>query len=81
MNQFDDLTTGRFFSRIQFTSVDLSLDQLKEQFTEVSSRFEMQAQWAQSDSPMRALILVSQHDHCLLDILYRIKAGELRTYP
>ncbi|MGA0888240.1 MAG: ACT domain-containing protein, partial [bacterium] len=43
MNQFDDLTTRRFFSRIQFTSVDLSLDQLKEQFTEVSSRFEMQA--------------------------------------
>ena len=81
MNQFDDLTTGRFFSRIQFTSVDLSLDQLKEQFTEVSSRFEMQAQWAQSDSPMRALILVSQHDHCLLDILYRIKAAELNIAP
>ncbi len=77
MSQFDDLSTGRFFSRIKFISPNMVLEDLKEQFVGVSGEFAMQTQWARGHQPVKAMVLVSQHDHCLLDILYRVKAGEL----
>lgn len=79
MKQFDDQNSGRFFARIEFTSdAPLDLDTLSEEFeNSVANRLNMSARFADRSTPMKTLILVSQHDHCLMELLYRQKRGEL----
>jgi formyltetrahydrofolate deformylase len=47
------------------------------QFAPIAERFKMQWRLALSSYEPRAAIFVSQHDHCLVDLLYRHRAGEL----
>jgi formyltetrahydrofolate deformylase len=47
------------------------------QFAPLAERFKMQWRLALSSYKPRAAIFVSQHDHCLVDLLYRHRAGEL----
>jgi len=79
MKQFDDQNSGRFFCRIEFThEVALDLQTVSAQFNEeVADALEMTAHFADKAAPMKTLILVSQHDHCLMELLYRQKRGEL----
>ena len=79
MKQFDDQSTGRFFSRIEFTTqTEIDLQMLASDFQEeVAEKLEMTAHFADRSAPMKTLILVSQHDHCLMELLYRQKRGEL----
>ena len=79
MKQFDDQNSGRFFCRIEFThDVALDLDAVGADFdAEVASDLNMSAHFADRSAPMKTLILVSQHDHCLMELLYRQKRGEL----
>lgn len=79
MKQFDDQNTGRFFCRIEFnSSTELDLDMVSSEFnSEVADHHEMQAHWADRSAPMKAMILVSQHDHCLMELLYQQKRGDL----
>lgn len=79
MKQFDDQNSGRFFARIEFTSKDsLDLEELSEAFNlSVSKQLKMSATFADRSAPMKTLILVSQHDHCLMELLYRQKRKEL----
>lgn len=81
MEQFDDTTTGKFYARVVFrTQLDKtpSLERLSEEFNEVGERFNME--WTVHDSAARksVLIMVSKFDHCLNDLLYRWRTGELR---
>lgn len=81
MAQFDDLSTGQFFVRAVFrgdSNKTPSLDRLNEEFKQVGERFDMQ--WSIQDSSVRkrVLIMVSKFDHCLNDLLYRWRTGELR---
>lgn len=81
MSQFDDLITGQFFVRIVFgTDRDKTprLERLREDFEPVGERFRMQ--WSLNDSAARkrVLIMVSKFDHCLTDLLYRWRTGDLR---
>jgi formyltetrahydrofolate deformylase len=77
--QFDDTETGNFFMRVVFDSpagaVDLS--PFRERFVEVAALFSMNWSLRASDDRKRALILVSRFDHCLVDLLYRWRNGEL----
>lgn len=79
MKQFDDQNSGRFFCRIEFThDVALDLNAVSADFdAEVASDLDMSAHFADRSAPMKTLILVSQHDHCLMELLYRQKRGEL----
>ncbi|MGB0224253.1 MULTISPECIES: formyltetrahydrofolate deformylase [unclassified Marinobacterium] len=79
MKQFDDEVSGRFFSRLEFTThTPLDLDLIADEFNrEVADALEMNAQWRSAKAPMKTLILVSQHDHCLMELLYQQKRGEL----
>ncbi len=74
--QFGDLSTGRFFMRVHFAA-DLDDGQLREAFQPVAARFAMD--WALVDSTVRprVLIMVSERDHCLNDLLYRHRIGAL----
>jgi formyltetrahydrofolate deformylase len=72
---------GRFFLRTEFfLPGEPNREGLTETFRdEVAERFEMGWQLRWWGERRRTAILVSRHDHCLLDLLWRRKRGELDT--
>ncbi|MGI6244804.1 MAG: formyltetrahydrofolate deformylase [Pseudochelatococcus sp.] len=77
-HQHDDVETGVFFSRIGFNFVDGGdLDDLRRAFAPVGDAFGMTWYMRPVARPQRVLVLVSRFDHCLTDILYRWRIGEL----
>jgi formyltetrahydrofolate deformylase len=77
--QFDDTESGRFFARIVLDHPEGRLDaeRLRAAMGAVAGRFAMS--WALRDRAQRqrVMLLVSKFDHCLADILYRWRIGEL----
>ncbi|MBP8136418.1 MAG: formyltetrahydrofolate deformylase, partial [Rhodoferax sp.] len=81
MQQFDDVLSGRFFLRATFYAdpdKTPSLDGLRTQFTEVADREQMEWTIYDGEKRPRVLIMVSKFDHCLDDLLYRHRTGELK---
>lgn len=77
--QFDDLASGRFFMRVEF-DVDggtCNLAQLRERFVPVGEKYDMRWRLRSRHERQRVLLLVSKYDHCLTDLLYRQRIGEL----
>lgn len=76
---YGDPLSERFFMRTVFrTAVDsVSADSFTHAFSRIAERFHMV--WGLHDATRkaRALILVSKADHCLNDLLYRYRTGEL----
>lgn len=75
--QFSDLHTGLFFARTRFESPVEDLEELRAGVREQLLPFQPQLHLRRQSDHRRALIMVSQYDHCLLDLLYRWSAGEL----
>ena len=77
-HQYDDQETGIFFARIGFSFVgDARIDSFSSKFETVTARFQMDWEVRNLGDRQRMLILVSQSDHCLADLLYRWRTGEL----
>ncbi len=70
---------GRFFMRMVFDAVPASeRDAVHRRFAaEIAARFEMDFRFAESSEPKRVAIMVSREDHCLSDLLWRWRSGEL----
>jgi formyltetrahydrofolate deformylase len=81
--QFNDVETGHFFMRVVFNAADLAvgLSPLQTGFTAIADRFGMEWQMLDRASRRRVMLLVSKSDHCLADILYRWRTGELAMDP
>jgi formyltetrahydrofolate deformylase len=81
--QFDDVETNKFFMRVVFTAADLAveLSALQTGFTAIADRFAMDWQMRDRAARRRVMLLVSKSDHCLVDILYRWRTGELAMIP
>ncbi|PWQ98482.1 formyltetrahydrofolate deformylase [Leucothrix arctica] len=79
LHQFDDLNTGEFFMRAvcRIDSDEVSIDSIREGFGALSDKFGMTWDMHDSTKPCRVLIMVSKLDHCLDDLLYRHRKGEL----
>jgi formyltetrahydrofolate deformylase len=75
--QFDDPETGRFFMRVVFAPVDASAGSSPPEFASVATAFGMEWTIRDAATRPRVLILVSKFDHCLVDLLYRRRIGEL----
>jgi formyltetrahydrofolate deformylase len=77
--QFGDTETGRFFMRLVFQPplADVTLASLQSGFAVIASRFELQWQIRDRNERRRVMLLVSKFDHCLADVLYRWRIGEL----
>jgi formyltetrahydrofolate deformylase len=75
--QFDDPATGRFFMRVVFVVAGGSIDDMRAAFAPVGAA--IGADWAIHDAAelKRVLLMVSKFDHCLGDLLYRRRIGEL----
>lgn len=81
MQQFDDVLTGRFFTRISFYGNPGStpeLEVLREQFQDVAKIEAMEWAIVDAEKKPRVMIMVSKFDHCLVDLLYRHRTGELK---
>ncbi len=74
--QFDDSTTGNFFMRVEFDA-DTGVDAFTTDFTPIAAQFEMDWSLRPARQHRRVLIMVSKFDHCLVDLLYRTRIGEL----
>jgi len=77
-SQFDDLSTGMFFTRVSFISEEgAALSDIREGFQPIAEKFEMTAEIHDGDQRMKVLLMVSRFGHCLNDLLYRWKIGAL----
>ena len=79
-----DEESGLFLLRVEFDpkdfDIDLSEDGLADfarHFEPIAAKFQMQWRLALSSHRPRMIILVSKYDHCLVDLLYRHRSGEL----
>jgi formyltetrahydrofolate deformylase len=83
--QSDQYTTdpeaGRFFMRIEFDVINLAerLDEIRASFGPVAESFGMEWSLVEAKKRKRVAIFVSKEDHCLLELLWRWKAGELHA--
>lgn len=74
--QFDDVETGRFFMRVLFDLNDDS-EQWRSRFAEIAERYAMDWRLRARDQRTKVMLLVSKSDHCLGDLLYRARIGEM----
>jgi len=70
---------GRFFMRMVFDAVpETKRGEIHRRFQqEIAARFEMEHRFAESSERKRIAIMVSREDHCLSDLLWRWRSGEL----
>ena len=77
--QFDDLAVGRFFMRVAL-DVEQGRESeatLRKRFAPVGEKYGMQWKLRSITVRQRVLLLVSKFDHCLGDLLYRLRIGEM----
>ncbi|PSH05292.1 MAG: formyltetrahydrofolate deformylase [Acidobacteria bacterium] len=74
-----DEETNLFLMRVEFdpSGLDVDLKELATEFSAIAEQFQMRWRLANGKRRPRMGILVSKYDHCLADLLYRHKAGEL----
>ncbi|MDZ7894861.1 MAG: formyltetrahydrofolate deformylase [Sphingobium sp.] len=75
--QFNDRETGRFLMRVEFDAPSASFDALQEAFRTHDISQGMTWKIRRNSVPTKVLLLVSKFDHCLGDLLYRCRLGEL----
>lgn len=75
--QYGDPDHRRFFMRVGFESEPAATADFSRRFTAIADRFAMEWRVRRQDSRQKVLILVSKFDHCLADLLYRQRTGEL----
>ncbi len=76
--QYFDRASGRFFMRVNFTSADgYTPERFADGFRPVATAYDMD--WSVNDTSekQRVLLMVSKTGHCLNDLLYRWRIGQL----
>ncbi len=78
-HQFDDTETGGFFTRIVFNLGDeRNIGKFMDSFGLIAEQYRMDWEIRPRNEARKVLILVSKADHCLVDLLYRSRLGELK---
>ena len=79
-DQHQDATEGIFLMRVEWdlTDFNLSLDEFPAAFDAAMADFKMNWRLEDGRRRTRMAIFVSKFDHCLVDLLYRHKQGELQ---
>jgi formyltetrahydrofolate deformylase len=77
--QYDDPATGRFFMRMAFdlTSPEIDVQTVTRRLSGIAHLIGREWSLRPAEAGKRVLILVSKHDHCLADLLYRTRIGEM----
>jgi formyltetrahydrofolate deformylase len=77
--QFGDSRTGDFFMRVHFQQVggDPGLEALRASFDTLAAQFGMRWEVHDASVKPRVVIMVSKIGHCLNDLLFRYRTGQL----
>lgn len=77
--QHIDIPQGIFFHRVEWELNGFSIDagELSACFKNIADRLHMQWRLSYSSVRRKMAIFVSKYDHCLMDLLYRHRIGEL----
>lgn len=75
--QFDDSLSGKFFMRVVFDPGETGIEAFRTAFAPVAEDYGME--WNMRDTAVKrkVVLMVSKFDHCLGDLLYRTRIGEL----
>ena len=77
-HQYDDVATGQFFMRMVFNQPSGGdPKEVIRDFALVGQEYAMRWQILPLGQPQKVLLLVSKFHHCLADLLYRWRIGEL----
>lgn len=78
-DEHTDADSAWFLMRVEFdpAGFTLPLNDVAREFGPIAQKFEMDWRLAQPGERKKMAILVSKYDHCLVDLLYRHKIGEL----
>ena len=76
LQQFSDPQSEKFFMRVHFGHIP-DTDSLKSEFSELATDLKMDYDVRPVSSKPRVLIMVSKIGHCLNDLLFRQKQGQL----
>jgi formyltetrahydrofolate deformylase len=76
-DQHQDHAEGLFFMRVEWETEKQDLDDFRRAFKPLAEELGMKWLLRERSRPLRLALFVSQHLHCLADLLYRWKAGEL----
>jgi len=76
-SQFEDVETARFFMRVVFTLPASGEPSLREGLARIGRDLSMAWNLRPRDYRSKVLLLASRSDHCLVDLLYRERIGEL----
>jgi formyltetrahydrofolate deformylase len=79
-DEHTDAESVWFLMRVEFdpSGFDLPLGEFARHFDPIADRLGMEWRLTQPGERKRMIIMVSKYDHCLVDLLYRHKIGELR---
>jgi formyltetrahydrofolate deformylase len=78
-DQHQDAERGLFLMRVEWdlAGFRLDLEECARTFAPIAEQFQMRWRIERSDRPHRVALFVSKYDHCLVDLLYRHRSGEL----
>lgn len=78
-NYHTDAESQKFYMRqeIRADSLPFDMDEFARRFRPLATEFDMDWRLTRSTQKKRLVILVSRQDHCLNDLLYRWRCGEL----
>src|SRR3954470_17035597 len=75
--QYDDEETGRFFMRVVFDPGAGDREDLRARLDDFAAPLAMDWALRERQARRRVMILASQTDHCLADLIWRWRQGEL----
>lgn len=75
--QFNDSANDRFFMRVECRGGNGDHRELQDAFAPVAEQFGMDWSLRPQSHRKRVMMFVSRFDHCLGDLLYRMRIGEL----
>lgn len=78
-DQHQDAESGLFLMRMEWDLNEFAIQpsDFAQHFSPIAQRFNMRWQLKLSQKRPRLAIMVSQYDHCLVDLLHRHQSGEL----
>ncbi|QIM18216.1 formyltetrahydrofolate deformylase [Leucobacter coleopterorum] len=80
LRQFDDQITGHFFFRAKFCLTDAAegtVDALRSDMTALAKTLDAEWLLRSNQSKQQVLVMVSKFEHCLNDLLFRTRVGEI----
>jgi formyltetrahydrofolate deformylase len=75
--QFNDQDDSDFFMRVEFDPQAADVDAIRADFTPMAAEYGMNWSLRTKGAKRKVVLLVSKFDHCLGDLLYRTRIGEM----